>query len=476
MFDDLTSSVNRFRDSLGLKDKISGTGSFRNVPFLVMKEQRQSGGRRIVKREYPLRDAGGTNDLGRKLRERNFTLCVLGNDADVQRDALIEAFEGQGAGELVHPAFGTLSVLIDSYECRSSADELYYHEFTLTVYPESTDTAPEAAQDTQGAVTKQTNALTGSLSSTLTSVWQTVEDGTAGATALVDSVTGIFDDIYGAVANIGVIDDVNGLLSSITAAKASAEAVINQPSMLAAQLLGAISGIAGVADASASFNAYETLDVSLARRQRTINVSHIDNASAGNIDVLFHTAINGTQASQASAASGVLTQAIDASASVSKTPQNPRIDITTGTASSVSQPVNVSDTINPDSGSSALSSNTETVTSDWPLFESAGDIERVAVEMGSKLDAAALTAADKGYAADSGQINLLRLLTVQDLRLRGLQLAGATYVVLGATEPALVTLYRETGNATQWQRLARRNAVSNPLFVPGGVDIEVIND
>ncbi|XIX49973.1 hypothetical protein AB2F98_01685 [Escherichia coli] len=36
--------------------------------------------------------------------------------------------------------------------------------------------------------------------------------------------------------------------------------------------------------------------------------------------------------------------------------------------------------------------------------------------------------------------------------------------------------YRYTGNSRNWQRLARRNGISNPLFVPGGVSIEVINE
>ncbi|EID7195344.1 DNA circularization N-terminal domain-containing protein, partial [Salmonella enterica] len=36
---------------------LTGNGSFRNVPFLVYKEQRERGGRNIVKREYPLRES-----------------------------------------------------------------------------------------------------------------------------------------------------------------------------------------------------------------------------------------------------------------------------------------------------------------------------------------------------------------------------------------------------------------------------------
>ncbi|EQA4369170.1 DNA circularization N-terminal domain-containing protein, partial [Escherichia coli] len=46
-----------------------GRGAFRGVPFLVWREQRERGGRNIVRREYPLRETGGADDLGPKLTE-----------------------------------------------------------------------------------------------------------------------------------------------------------------------------------------------------------------------------------------------------------------------------------------------------------------------------------------------------------------------------------------------------------------------
>lgn len=63
-----------------------------------------------------------------------------------------------------------------------------------------------------------------------------------------------------------------------------------------------------------------------------------------------------------------------------------------------------------------------------------------------------------------------------DLRNRGLRLPGVTTTTLKRSEPALVALYRVTGNSRQWQRMARRNGVKNPLFVPGGIEVEVIDE
>ncbi|MDD0420889.1 DNA circularization N-terminal domain-containing protein, partial [Shigella sonnei] len=45
-----------------------GRGSFRGVPFLVYQEQRERGGRNIVRREYPLRESGGGYLRGTKVR------------------------------------------------------------------------------------------------------------------------------------------------------------------------------------------------------------------------------------------------------------------------------------------------------------------------------------------------------------------------------------------------------------------------
>lgn len=488
MFDDILGSVNDVRSSvqrtLGVTNNTTGVGSFRNVPFYIFREQRRSGGRRIVKREYPLRDDGGTVDLGRKLAERTFTACVLGRNAKAQCDALLEALEANGAGELVHPEYGTLSVLIDSYECRSVADELDYYEFTLTVYPESTSTAPESQDDTARAVTGQTDSLFGTLGDTLSDAWSVVQEGMDGATAVLDAINGVFDDIYNAVENIGIMDDVNRLMGAIAAVKGSAEGLLNTPSMLAANVLGALSGMSSVTDASSSYRAFERLGVHLSRRSASIDVSHIPAGAARNVQALFHVASTGTLASQAQSASGIVTQAL---ARDSQNPlslsQEPSLSVAYNTGSSTSVPsavINTQNIGNQQSAQNTLLSNSlsdvANETSQPPLFESAADIERVSTLLSDQLDTAILSAADAGFSDSSASLRQLRLIVLNDLQQRGLQLSGVVSLTPKQTEPALVTLYRQTGSSQQWQRLARRNGVANPLFVPGGVEIEVINE
>lgn len=475
MFESTVASIGGFRDSMGLKGKkTDGQGAFRNVSFLTYRDQRQTGGRRIVKREYPLRDTGGAIDLGRKLRERTFTACLLGKDVEAAKDNLIEALDAAGAGELSHPDFGTLQVLIDSWECRKSADELDFYEFTITVYPAVEDNAPEAAADTAAAVTSGKNSLFGELGDTLSDAWQTVQEATDGAAAVADAISGVFDDISGVIENAGVMGSVNGLLAAVSKAKASAQAMINAPALLGANLLGAFSGLSDITDSGSAFRAYERLGVNMKRRQSGTQTVHLDSAASANINTLYYVATVATQTSQAEAASGVLTDALSTDVGLSRTP-----DLTTASAS----PSSVSTPVLPgqDSGTGITSTPSSSVGSDmsqaasFPLFESQADIDRVSSELGKQLDESTVFASDSGFSASSLSLATFRLVVINDLRTRGIHLPDVRSVQLHQTEPALVSLYRETGDSLYWQRMGRRNSIPNPLFMPGGVPLEILD-
>ncbi|MDR8532995.1 DNA circularization protein [Serratia nevei] len=487
MFEDILGSVNSARNSvqnaLGVTNNSAGLGSFRGVSFYTFREQRQTGGRRIVKREYPLRDEGGAIDLGRKLTERTFTACLLGKNAKAQCDALLEALDAAGAGELMHPEYGTLSVLVDNYECRAVADELNYYEFTITVYPEATATAPEIQDNTGQAVAAQTDSLFGELGDTLAGAWSVVQEGIQDATTVLDAINGVFDDIYNAVENIGIMDDVNRLMGAITAVQGNIEGLINTPSMLAANVLGALSGITSVTDASSSYRAFERLGVHLSRRADGIDTSHISPGAAKNVQALFHVASTGALASQTQAASGIVTLALERDSYQARSlSQSPTLFVTTAAGSSTASPTvtaSLQQNVNQNAAQSSLLGDSPADTpapASVPLFESAADIARVATALSQALDSAILTAADAGFTRSSTALRQLRLVAINDLQVRGLQLAGVSLVIPKRTEPALVTLYRQTGNSRQHQRLARRNGIANPLFVPGGVAIEVINE
>ncbi|HAX5101959.1 TPA: multidrug DMT transporter permease [Escherichia coli] len=494
MFEDALNAVNAVRGNISSGRQTADNGTFRNVPFFIIDEQQQTGGRRLVKREYPLRDTGGVTDLGKKLRTRTFSACILDSNADTARDAaeaLMEALDAPGSGELVHPDFGTVDVMVDAWECRTRANELNYYTFSITVYPALKDTAPDVEVDSSAAVSAQATTVTGSLCDTLSSAWQTVQDGTAAATAVADAVTAVINDITDTVDSMGITRTVSGLMGSLTALKDAATGLINKPAMLASSLMGALSCVSSLCDTSDAFSTWNRLAQKFSTRNTavtasagTVTATYSSQTAEKNIATLNYVMLAAAQTYRAEAASQALTAALETSRQTDNAARVPVLTATTtatgtadgasSTSSTVTQGQLQSTLITPDGDVSSVSSDGGTTTP--PVFESMSDIEKITDQLGAALDSVILTASEKGFSTDSVQLTQLRLLVVADLEKRGLQLAGSETHRLPETMPAMVALYRFTGNSRNWQRLARRNGVSNPLFVPGGVSIEVINE
>ncbi|ELK3731081.1 multidrug DMT transporter permease, partial [Salmonella enterica subsp. enterica serovar Montevideo] len=355
---------------------------------------------------------------------------------------------------LVHPDFGTVDVMVDSWECRTKADELNYYAFTVTVYPSLQDTAPDAETDTSAAVPAQAVAVTGSLGDTLSSVWQTVKDGTAAATAVMEAVTGVIDDISDAVDNLGVTQTVSGLMGSLSAMKGSVTSLINQPAMLASSLMGALSGVSSLCDTRTAFSTWNRLaqrferrHAATAGRQGTITTSYNSPVAEKNIATLNYVMLAAAQTYRAEAASQALTAALDFSRRMDNAARAPVLDApstTTGTASgasstsaTVTQGQLQLTAITPDGGFSQVSFS-DSGTATPPVFESVSDIGKTAAMLGAALDTVILTASEQGFSTDSVQLTQLRLLVVADLEKRGLQLAGSEMHRLPETMPAMV--------------------------------------
>lgn len=99
------------------------------------------GGRRGVKHEYPQRDVPFIEDLGRKARVFPVEAFVVGEDYFAARDALIAALETPGAGELIHPYYGTRRVICTSFRMREGKDLGGAARFGITF--EETESAPQ---------------------------------------------------------------------------------------------------------------------------------------------------------------------------------------------------------------------------------------------------------------------------------------------------------------------------------------------
>ncbi|EDS8888675.1 multidrug DMT transporter permease [Salmonella enterica] len=472
---------------------LTGKGSFRNVPFLIYKEQRERGGRNIVKREYPLRESGGADDLGPKLPAFTFTVIVQGDDAQAQRKALRDALYAPGAGELIHPDYGTLNVLIDNFESRYNVSEQRVVEFTINATPQANDTAPDTQKDTATALTTKAGGGLNSVFNTLADGWAVVSDNLHDLQAMADTVSEKIDALENTVSSVGIMQDISAFAASFSAMKGNITALITSPLRMAQQFAGVFSGLialpslpslsllsgkkrarsggvrtgtgqssvpnagitAGVTPAGSLtapdeavrsqggtqlYQALSAFHDTLATQDRQRDLNGLTPAAQANIRLIQSVLQSAVVLAQVQTAGSLLTIAVAQAA----TPA--------GAGATTDAPITV------------------------PLLQSAADVQTVSHTLGQSLDAQVLAFSGQGYTRTALALREARLALVEDLTTRGVQLPGVSSVAVRTTEPALVTLYRTTGNSVQWQRFVRRNGVINPLFVPGGSVVEVIDE
>lgn len=460
---------------------LTGKGSFRNVPFLVYKEQRERGGRNIVKHEYPLRESGGADDLGPKLPAFTFTVIVQGDDAQAQRKALRDALYAPGAGELIHPDYGTLNVLIDNFESRYNVSEQRVVEFTINATPQANDTAPDAQKDTATALTTKAGNGLNSIFNTLADGWTVVSDNLHDLQAMADTVSGKIDALENTVSSVGIMQDISSFSASFSAMKGNITTLITSPLRMAQQLAGIFSGLIALpslpslsllgdkkrnqsggtctgASPAGSLSTpdeavrsqggtqlYQALSAfydTLVTQDRQRDLNSLTPTTQANIRLIQSVMQSAVVLAQVQTAASLLTIAVAQAA----TPAGAGAGTTTDT------PITV------------------------PLLQSAADVQAVSHMLGQSLDAQVLAFSGQGYTRTALALREARLALVEDLTTRGVQLPGVSSVAVRTTEPALVTLYRTTGNSVQWQRFVRRNGVVHPLFVPGGSVVEVIDE
>jgi len=128
--------------------------SFRGVPFEVESHD-ETGGRRLARHDYPLRDLPYAEDMGRKAGEwrvEAFLVRRKGVDVADARDRLRDALRKPGPGTLVHPYLGELTVCVDDYRLRESTREGGYCSFSISFVESGINENPTRTIDTAWAV------------------------------------------------------------------------------------------------------------------------------------------------------------------------------------------------------------------------------------------------------------------------------------------------------------------------------------
>jgi prophage DNA circulation protein len=141
-------------------------GSFRGVSFFIDSHEFR-GGRRFQDHEFPQREKSRSEDLGRKIRKFSLELFVLGEDYFEDRDALIDALETEGSGELIHPYLGRKVVQAGSFSVSETRSERRQAKFTVEftesgeiVFPESVEDETQKTLDNADEVVEEARLVT----------------------------------------------------------------------------------------------------------------------------------------------------------------------------------------------------------------------------------------------------------------------------------------------------------------------------
>jgi prophage DNA circulation protein len=201
--------------------------SFRGVGFYI-DASGGMGGRRLAEHEFPLRETGSLEDLGKRLNRYKFKAWVVGDDYMPQRDALLSACQDYStAAVLVHPYLGEITCRSGALTWTESKDRGGYCEFDLLFVVDDSQPSPVSTTDT-------VSALLSGVASFLTVAAQAYEEASliASDPALLIGFAG---GLLGDAANV-----ILGLPASTVAGLASLAAAIYLTPSNDAETAGAV--------------------------------------------------------------------------------------------------------------------------------------------------------------------------------------------------------------------------------------------
>lgn len=133
--------------------------SFRGVEFFFDDAGLDNACRRVETHQFPFRDTPYSEDLGRQAESFPIEAYVVGDDYMEKRDALREACEAEGPGELIHPYYGSVQVLCTSCSIRESSQEGRVARFSLTFIEAGEKNYPGETKDRRAVIKESADTL-----------------------------------------------------------------------------------------------------------------------------------------------------------------------------------------------------------------------------------------------------------------------------------------------------------------------------
>lgn len=388
--------------------------SFRGISFEV-ENHSESGGRRLVRHEYPLRDMPYTEDLGKKAgswQVEAFLVRSKSVDYAAARDKLREALSAEGPGTLVHPYLGEMTVSVESYTMKETTREGGYCTFSVVFVESGSLDKPDAKTDTAAATLSAAATATEAAKAVFLSEYA----------PLLEDLEALADTLPDLLSKGG--DYLGASLAVMSKARSVAAKYLNLPEELAGQIIGYLGDLTDLMNLDFNGLRLDSLSTLLGRRGSS------SGASSGT---------SGTASWADATPSTITTRAVA-----------PIVDLITAEAV-----IEVA----------AATAETEFVAADDALAARDRIVEAVDViqEKGCS---------DTVFAALSD----LRAAVHEDMTTRGAELPSLVAVCLTSTMPALLASYRLYGDTGRADEIVTRNRVRHPGRVPGGVRLEVLRD
>jgi prophage DNA circulation protein len=387
--------------------------SFRGVPFFVNSSE-MSGGRRIVEFEFPERDDPATEDLGRKKRDFSLECYVIGDDYFELRDALIAALELEKTpGELVHPFYGERTVRAKDFKVRESmTTDGRMAVFNIEFTEAGLMVDPSSSVDTKSSILSSAAEAKKKSESKFAKVFSIANQ----PGFVISKAQAKIDSAASVLEKSPVKGAAQGIAEftgKIKNLKFTSAALMQRPSDLGAYLGSSISGLQGVSGTKGeSYKPYLAL-------------------------AAFGTADKATYS-----------------------------DNETGAAEEKNDKA-----LNSFIQEQALINSVETVIENsFDSYNEADSNKGFLIDIFDRL--LDTNEDDELYIA----LGDLKAIFIQNFPLEGEDLPSISKYKTISTIPSLVLSYQLYGDARREDEIVKRNKISNPAFIPGGMELEVLNE
>lgn len=136
--------------------------SFRGARF-HMEDNSREGGRRVVLHEYPMRDDPATEDMGRRARTFTVNGYTIGENYDLQLEALIAACEAAGPAVLTLPNAPPQMVRCDTYSSLSTREEGGFGSIEMTFIEAGGAPGPTVSGVPSAALSTASRSVSGAM-------------------------------------------------------------------------------------------------------------------------------------------------------------------------------------------------------------------------------------------------------------------------------------------------------------------------